>query len=305
MINDGDRDFIGYGKTPPDPQWPGGARMALVVVLNLEEGAEASIADGDSASEVGLTDGIPGEVPAGTRDFVAETLYEYGSRVGFWRLSELFFDRGLKLTVNACARALEKTPEIGREIAAAGFDLCAHGDRFARHFLMTESEERKVIARTVESLQRTVGIRPLGWQSRYSPSAATRRLLVEHGGFLYDADSYADDLPFWVKTAGFSHLVVPHSFTHNDNRLATAKLGTAEDMYAHLGSAFRVLYAESARRPRMMTVSLHARISGQPSRFEAVQRFLDLVGQHPDVWIAGRSEVARHWIATHPPEAGA
>lgn len=298
-----ERDFVGYGKNPPDPRWPDGARLALVIVLNIEEGAEPSIPDGDPATEVGLTDGIAGEVPAGSRDFVAESLFEYGSRVGFWRLSELFGERALPLTVNVCARALERNPEIAGEITGNGFDLCCHGDRFIRHFLLSEAEERKTIAEAVASLRRSLGIEPPGWQSRYSPSAATRRLLVEHGGFLYDSDSYADDLPYWVTVAGRPHLIVPHSFTHNDNRLATAKLGTASDMFDHLASAFRVLHAESARRPRMMTISLHSRISGQPARFEAVTRFLDLVARHGDVWVAGRSDVARHWMATHPPEA--
>ncbi|MCX5494365.1 polysaccharide deacetylase family protein [Kaistia dalseonensis] len=298
----GARDFVGYGRRPPDAQWPNGARLALVIVLNVEEGAEPSIPDGDKATEIGLTDGIFGEVPAGTRDLVAETLFEYGSRVGFWRLTDLFAERGARLTINACAQALERNGEIAAAIRTGDFDLCCHGDRFARHFLMGEDEERAVIARAVASLERTTGKKPLGWQSRYSPSERTRTLLVEQGGFLYDADSYADDLPYWVTVGASPHLVVPHSFTHNDNRLATAKLGTANDFYDHLAAAFRVLHAESARTPRMMTVSLHSRISGQPSRFEAVTRFLDLVASHDGVWIAGRSDVARHWMATHPAE---
>jgi allantoinase len=298
------RDFVGYGRSAPDPRWPGGARLALVIVLNFEEGAEPSIPDGDAATEIALTDAIPGEVPTGTRDLVAESLWEYGSRVGFWRLYELFVERRIPLTVNACAQALERNPEAAAAIGEGGLDLCCHGDRFARHFLMGEEEERTAIARAVASLTATVGRPPLGWQSRYSASERTRRLLVEHGGFLYDADSYADDLPYWVSVAGGSHLVVPHTFTHNDNRLPGGKLGTANDFYDHLSAAFRTLHAESARRPRMMTVSLHNRVSGQPARFEAVSRFLDLVGKHGDVWIAGRSEVARHWIATHPPEDG-
>jgi peptidoglycan/xylan/chitin deacetylase (PgdA/CDA1 family) len=299
------RDFVGYGRRPPDAQWPNGARLALVVVLNVEEGAEPSIADGDAATEIALTDGVAGEVPPGTRDFVAETLFEYGSRVGFWRLTDLFAERGARLTINACAQALERNGEIAAAIRHGDFDLCCHGDRFVRHAGMSEDEERGVIARAVASLERTVGRKPLGWQSRYTPSERTRALLVEQGGFLYDADSYADDLPYWVAVEHRPHLIVPHSFTHNDNRLATAKLGTANDFYDHLATAFRVLHAESTRVPRMMTVSLHSRISGQPSRFEAVTRFLDLVGSREDVWITGRSEIARHWIATHPPEAGA
>jgi peptidoglycan/xylan/chitin deacetylase (PgdA/CDA1 family) len=302
LPENGTRDFVGYGRNPPDPKWPGGARLALIVVLNVEEGAEPSIPDGDGATEAALTDAIPGEVPAGKRDFVAETLFEYGSRVGFWRLHDLFAERGVPLTINACAQALARNREIAAAIRDGGLDLCCHGDRFLRHYKMSEAEERGTIAAAYRGIEAAIGRPPLGWQSRYSSSEATRTLLVEHGGFLYDSDSYADDLPYWVEVAGQPHLVVPHSFTHNDNRLATAKLGTANDFYDHLAAAFRVLHAESARTPRMMTASLHSRISGQPSRFEAVQRFLDFAQGHEGVWFAGRSEVARHWMATHPPE---
>jgi allantoinase len=293
------RDFVGYGRFPPNPAWPNGARLALVIVLNVEEGAEDSIVDGDDASETALTDAIAGEVPHGKRDLVAESLWEYGSRVGFWRLYELFAARGTPVTINACGRALERNPEAAAAIGEASFDLCCHGYRFARHYLMGEDAERRTIAEAVASLKRSVGRPPLGWQSRYSASENTRRLVVEHGGFLYDADSYADDLPYWLIVAGRPHLVVPHAFTTNDNRLPSGKLGTADDFYDHLTAAFHTLYNESARHPRLMTVSLHSRVSGQPSRFDAVARFLDLVAK-PDVWIAGRSEVARHWIANHP-----
>ena len=295
-----ERDFIGYGRTPPAARWPNGARLALVIVLNVEEGAEPSIPDGDGATETALTDGIRDEVPAGVRDFVSESLFEYGSRVGFWRIADLMTERGMPLTINACAKALSRNPQIAAAIKGSGFDLCCHGDRFVRHFLLNEQQEREAIRRAVAGLERATGHRPLGWQSRYSPSRNTRLLLVEHGGFLYDSDSYADDWPYWVKVADRPHLVVPHSFTNNDNRLATAKLGTAEDFYNHLAATLRVLYAEGARHPRMMTVSLHSRISGQPARFEAVTRFLDLAAQHDGVWLAGRSDVARHWIETHP-----
>ena len=295
------RDFVGYGRHPPDPRWPAGARLALVIVLNVEEGAEGSIPDGDVASELALTDAIFGEVPSGTRDLVAESLWEYGSRVGFWRLYELFVERHIPVTINACAQALERNSEIAAAIRESGFDLCSHGQRFVRHFLMSDEQERTAIASAVASLTRSVGRAPLGWQSRYSPSQRTRRLLVEHGGFLYDADSYADDLPYWVPVGGRPHLIVPHTFTNNDNRLPGGKLGTASDFYDHIAAAFRTLYAESARRPRMLTISLHNRVSGQPARFEAVARFLDMVGQHGDVWIAARSEIARHWIAAHAP----
>jgi allantoinase len=297
-----ERDFIGYGRTPPAARWPNGARLALVIVLNVEEGAEPSIPDGDGATETALTDGIRDEVPAGVRDFVSESLFEYGSRIGFWRIADLMTERGMPLTINACAKALSRNPQIAAAIKESGFDLCCHGDRFVRHFLLNEQQEREAIRRAVAGLERATGHRPLGWQSRYSPSRNTRLLLVEHGGFLYDSDSYADDWPYWVKVGDRPHLVVPHSFTNNDNRLATAKLGTADDFYNHLAATLRVLYAEGARHPRMMTVSLHSRISGQPARFEAVTRFLDLAAQHDGIWLAGRSDVARHWIESHPAE---
>lgn len=294
------RDFTGYGRNPPDPKWPNGARLALVIVLNFEEGAEPSIPDGDGATELALTDGIPGEVPAGTRDFVAESLFEYGSRVGFWRLHDLFRERAFPVTIGACAQALERNAEAAKAIRDGAFDICCHGLRFARHFLMTESEERDIIARAVASLQRTTGRSPTGWQSRYSPSANTRGLIAQHDCFLYDADSYADDLPYWTSVANKPRLVIPHTFTHNDNRLPGGKIGTGLEFFEHLMSAFRVLYAESARTPRMMTVSLHNRISGQASRFEGISRFLDELSQYSDVWTASRGDVARHWIATHP-----
>jgi allantoinase len=297
-----DRDFVGYGGKPPNARWPNGARLALVVVLNVEEGAEPSIPDGDAATETALTDGIREEVPAGIRDFVSESLFEYGSRVGFWRIVNLMHERGVPFTVNACAQALLRNPQAADAIREYGFDLCCHGDRFIRHFLLSEEEERTIIARAVAGLEQAIGRRPLGWQSRYSPSHNTRALLVEHGGFLYDSDSYADDWPYWVKVGERPHLIIPHSFTNNDNRLATAKLGTANDFHDQLASALRVLYAEGASSPRMMTVSLHSRVSGQPARFEALMRFLDLAAQHEGIWFANRADIARHWIDAHPAE---
>jgi allantoinase len=303
MKSHDERDFVGYGRTPPAARWPNEARLALVLVLNVEEGAELSIPDGDAATETTLTDAIPGEVPIGTRDFVAESLFEYGSRVGFWRITDLMVERRVPLTVNVCAQALTRNKPVAEAIRHSTFDLCCHGDRFIRHFLLGTDEERQIIAQAVAGIEQATGRRPLGWQSRYSPSPNTRALLVEHGGFLYDSDSYADDWPYWVGVGDRPHLVIPHSFTNNDNRLATAKLGTANDFYDHLASTLRVLYAEGARHPRMMTVSLHSRISGQPARFEAVKRFLDFAAQHQGIWFAGRSEIARHWMEMHPPES--
>ena len=200
MTANNERDFVGYGRTPPDPRWPNGARLALVIVLNVEEGAEPSILDGDDATETALTDGIRDEVPAGMRDFVAKSLFEYGSRVGFWRIVSLMRERGMPLTVNACAQALSRNPQIANAIKEYGFDLCCHGDRFVRHFLLSEEEERRPSrAPSPASNSRPLAVGRIGWQSRYSPSRSTRALLVEHGGFLYNSDSYADDWPYWVK----------------------------------------------------------------------------------------------------------
>lgn len=290
------RDFIGYGRHKPDFRWPGDAGLAVVVVLNFEEGAEPSIPDGDPASELALTDAIPGEVPQGRRDYVAESLFEYGSRAGFWRLADLFLELDLPPTVSACAQALARNPEAAALIAEAGWDLCAHGNRFQRHFLMDEAEERAAIAAAVAGLTQATGRAPSGWQSRYSPSARTRSLIAEHDCLIYDADSYADDLPFWQG----ERLIVPHTFTLNDNRLATAKLPTGEDFRAYLSSAFRTLLRESQTAPRLMTISLHNRISGQPARFDALRGFLTEIRATQGVWSAARADVARHFAGVCP-----
>lgn len=295
------RDFVGYAGRTPDVVWPNGGRLALVMVLNLEEGAEPSIPDGASATELALTDGIAGEVPPGTRDLVAESLFEYGARAGVWRILEEAEARGLSLTLSCCGQALERNPPLAAAIRAhPRHEVQAHGHGFRRHWTLTEAEQRAEVARTVASLEACTGRRPLGWQSRYSPTVHTRRI-VKEAGFLYDADFYAEDLPCWTRVDGAPHLMMPHSFVLNDNRLATAKLGTAEDFLHQLSAAFRVLRDEARTRTRMMVVSLHARVSGQPARFDALRRFLDLVAAEPEVWQATRLEAARHWIAQVPP----
>jgi peptidoglycan/xylan/chitin deacetylase (PgdA/CDA1 family) len=295
------RDFVGYAGTPPEVTWPNGGRLALVLVLNIEEGAEPSIPDGDPATELALTDAIPGEVPAGTRDLVAESLFEYGARAGIWRLWREAEARGLALTLSCCGRALERNKPLAAAIRAAPrHEVQAHGHRFLRHWTLDEAAQREEIGRAVASLEATSGRRPLGWQSRYSPTVHTRRLLRE-AGFLYDADFYADDLPCWTRVDGAPHLMMPHSFVLNDNRLATAKLATGDDFLALLSAAFRVLREEAREATRMMVVSLHARISGQPARFDALRRFLDLLAAAPEVWQATRLDAARHWMAEVPP----
>lgn len=290
-----ERDFIGYGRNKPQFRWPNGAGLALVVVQNLEEGAESSIPDGDAATDLALTDAIMGEVPAGTRDFVAESLFEYGSRAGFWRLHQMFLDLDIPPTLSACAAALRRNPELAQAIATAKIDICAHGNRFARHFLMDPATESVEIAAAIAGITQAVGYAPTGWQSRYSPSAQTRKLLAAHDCIRYDADSYADDLPYWVDNHGRPHLVVPHSFTLNDNRLPSGKLGTGDDFLTLLQASLRVLLREAEHSPRLMTISLHNRVSGHPARFDAIWRFLSEHAGRRDIWFASRADVAAHF----------
>ena len=293
------RDFRGYGANPPDPKWPGGARIAVNFVINYEEGSEPSIQDGEAYTETGLTEapGTP-HIPRG-RDLAGEGMFEYGSRVGFWRLTRLFAERGLPLTIFGCALALERNPEAAAHIRAAGYDLCCHGYRWVKHFEMDEATEREHIRRAVASLQETMGARPDGWYCRYGPSVNTRRLLVEEGGFLYDSDSYADELPWWVTVEGRPHLVVPYSLTNNDGKYAGA-IGNAEQWFAFVRDAFDMLHAEGATAPKMMSVGLHMRLIGHPARAAGLARLLDHIQKQEGVWVTRRIDIARHWMATHP-----
>ncbi len=297
------RDLRGYGANPPDPRWPGGARIALQFVLNYEEGAEQCILHGDAASEIFLSD-IPGARPyAGARHLSMESLYEYGSRAGVWRLLRIFGRRQLPLTVFAVAMALERNPEAAAAFVSAGHEIAAHGWRWIDYQSVDEATEREHLARAVASIERLTGARPQGWYTgRDSPN--TRRLVVEHGGFLYDADSYADDLPYWVRVEGRDHLIVPYTLDCNDMRFATsAGFATGEDFFAHLHDAFDLLYREGERAPKMMSVGLHCRLAGRPARAAALERFLDHVERHDRVWICRRADIARHWIAEHPARA--
>jgi peptidoglycan/xylan/chitin deacetylase (PgdA/CDA1 family) len=294
------RDFVGYGRNPPHPRWPNGARIAVCFVLNYEEGSEYSFDNGDGRSETTLTDAGMGPTGVEGRDLAAESFFEYGSRVGFWRLFDLFGERNVPLTVSASALALERNPPAAEAIARSDHEVLCHGWRWVNQFNLPEEEERRHIRLAVESLQRSVGRRPLGWYCRYGPSLNTRRLLVEEGGFLYDSNAYNDDLPYWVAEAGKPHLVVPHTFASNDNKYARGWWGTSDDFLAWTRDTFDVLYREGAKQPRMMSVSLHLRVSGHPGRSAGVERFLDYVLAQKDVWLCRRIDVARHWMQTHP-----
>jgi putative urate catabolism protein len=295
------RDLIGYGANPPDPKWPGGARLALQIVMNYEEGSEYSIPDGDNRSETYLWE-VPGaSMESGRRDLIVESVYEYGSRAGFWRLMRLFAERDIPITVFGAALALERNPEAADAIAKAGYDICCHGWRWIGFQNMSEVEERAQMRWAIESLQKLTGERPLGWYCRYAPSVNTRRLVVEEGGFLYDSDGYNDDLPYWVEVEGKPHLVIPYTLDNNDMKFCVAPgFNSGDDFFTYLKDAFDVLYQEGETAPKMMSVGLHARLAGRPGRTAALARFLDYVQKHDKVWICRRLDIARHWMEHHP-----
>lgn len=297
------RDLVGYGEHPPDPQWPGGARLAVQIVMNYEEGSEYSIPDGDRTSEMYLTE-VPGAtVGPNKRDLIVESIYEYGSRAGFWRLMRIFKERDMPVTVFGAALALERNPEAARAIRDAGYEVCSHGWRWVGFQDMSEDQERAEMKRAVESLQRTIGERPYGWYCRYAPSENTRRLVVEEGGFLYDSDAYNDDLPYWVEVAGKDHLVIPYTLDVNDMKFSVSPGFTAPSGYfEYMKDSFDVLYREGKKQPKMMSVGLHTRLAGRPGRAAALERFLDYVLDHKHVWVCKRIDIAKHWIANHAPK---
>lgn len=293
------RDLVGYGAKPPDPKWPGGARLALQIVMNYEEGGERSILHGDDSSEALLQEVIGAPSVKGARSMQVESIYEYGSRAGFWRLLRLFAERDIKVSVFAVAMALERHPEAAAAIVEAGHEVVSHGWRWIDYQFVEEAEEREHMRRAVESITKVTGSRPLGWYTgRLSPN--TRRLVVEEGGFLYDSDAYNDDLPHWVEV-GRPHLVIPYTLDNNDMKFATPQgFNTGDDFFTYLKDAFDVLYAEGAAAPKMMSVGLHMRLVGRPGRAAALARFLDYAQRHDKVWICRRIDIARHWIAHHP-----
>jgi allantoinase len=300
MNNPYPRDLVGYGGNPPDPKWPRGARLALNFVMNYEEGSEPSIPDGESHSELGLTDGGGLDPQVKGRDLAAESMFAYGSRVGFWRIVRLFQERALPMTVFGCALALERNPQAAAEIKRSGYDVCCHGWRWIKHYDLGEAEEREHIRKAVRSLETSMGERPLGWYCRYGPSLNTRRLLAEEGGFRYDSDAYDDELPYWVTVERKPHLVIPYSLSNNDGKFSRANFGTSDDFFTYCKDAFDVLHAEGATRPKMMSVGLHMRLIGHPGRSAGLARLLDYVARREDVWITRRLDIAKHWAAHHP-----
>ncbi|MFO1057713.1 MAG: allantoinase PuuE [Dongiaceae bacterium] len=294
------RDMIGYGGRPPDAAWPGGARLALQIVMNYEEGGENCVLHGDAASEAFLSEIVGAQPLAGVRHINMESIYEYGSRAGFWRLHRLFVERGVPITVYGVAMALERNPAAVAAMREAGWEIATHGYRWIDYQFLPEAVEREHLAKAIEIHTRATGSRPLGWYlGRCSPN--TRRLVAEEGGFLYDADSYADDLPYWQLVEGRPQLIVPYTLDANDMRFATAQgFNSGDQFLAYLRDSFDWLYQEGARSPKMMSIGLHCRLVGRPGRIAALARFLDHVQRHAGVWICRRVDIARHWRAVHP-----
>lgn len=294
------RDLIGYGQKPPRPRWQGDARIAVQFVLNYEEGGENSILHNDPASEVYLQEivGISPKVAA--RDLLVESVYEYGSRAGFWRVMRIFAQRDLPLTIYAVGMALERNPAAAEAMISAGHEIATHGWRWIDYHDMPEDLEREHLAKCVEVQERLTGTRPYGaYIGRQS--ANSRKIIIDEGGFLYDSDAYNDDLPYWDAAYKRAHLVIPYTLDNNDMKFGTPQgFNSGNDFFTYLKDAFDVLYAEGRDRPKMMSIGLHCRLAGRPGRAAALIRFLDYIQDKPQVWITRRVDIARHWFKEHP-----
>jgi allantoinase len=295
------RDLIGYGAHPPDPRWPDGARIAVSIVLNYEEGGEYAVLHGDNHAEFNLTDVGVHEPLCGARHLNVESAFEYGSRVGFWEIMRLLLAQQVDTTGYAVGLALERNPEAAAAIAASGFEVACHGQRWIDYHSVPEAIERADMLRNIETVNRTIGRRPVGWYTgRQSPN--TRRLLVEIGGFLYDSDAYNDDLPYWTEVSGKPHLVVPYSLDNNDSRMQRGgDMATSNDFFTYCRDAFDWLYRSGMEgRPRMMSIGLHNRLIGRPGRLGGLERLIGHMRRHDGVWLCTREAIARHWMRHHP-----
>jgi OHCU decarboxylase len=303
------RDLIGYGRRVPHARWPGAARIAVQFVINYEEGGENCILHGDAASEAFLSEIVGAQPWPGQRHMNMESIYEYGSRSGFWRLYRMFTERGLPVTVFGVASAMARHPEAVRAMAEAGWEIATHGLKWIDYRDFTPAEEARHIAEAVQIQREMTGMRPLGmYQGR--TSAQTLRLTMEEGGFLYSADSYADELPYWVrgpngKGGEGPFLIVPYTLDANDMRFATPQgFNSGDQFFSYLKDSFDLLHAEGETVPKMMSIGLHCRLVGRPGRAAALARFLDYVQGHDRVWVTTRLDIARHWVMNHPPAGG-
>ena len=292
------RDLSGYGRHPPDPKWPGQARVAVQFVVNFEEGGENNILHGDRASEAFLSDVLGAQPWPGRRHANIESMFEYGSRAGFWRLWRMFTERKMPATVFGVATALQRNPDVVAAMKKAGWDIASHSLKWIEHKDMSEAEERWEIAEAIRVHTEATGSRPLGWYTGRS-SINTLRLLMEAGGLLYLCDSYADDLPYWIRTQALEpHLVIPYTLDANDMRFVNAQgFGGGEEFFTYLKDSFDVLYAEGATSPKMMSIGLHCRVVGRPGRAASLMRFLDYIQKHERVWVPTRLQIAEHWHA--------
>ena len=296
------RNMLGYGQKPPHPEWPGKSRIAVQFVINFEEGGENCILHGDPASETFLSEIIGASPFAGARHMSMESIYEYGSRAGFWRLHRFFTSRNIPVTIFGVAMALERNPEAVEAMLQADWEIASHGYRWIDYKNIPVDIEREHIAKAIDIHTRVTGSRPLGWYTGRT-SSNTQRLVQEAGGFLYDADSYADDLPYWVNTPpGDPHLVIPYTLDTNDMRFASPQgFNSGEQFFHYLRDAFDVLYAEGEGSPKMLSIGLHCRLIGRPGRTASLEKFIDYVNKHNDVWLCRRIDIARHWHKHHYP----
>ena len=296
------RDMIGYGRTPPDPRWPGGARIALQFVINYEEGGENCILHGDSASEAFLSEIVGADPWPGKRHMNMESIYEYGARAGFWRLHRMFTGRGIPVTVFGVATALMRNPEAVAGMQEAGWEIASHGLKWIDYRDYSREDEKRQMDEAIRIHERVTGERPRGWYTGRS-SEHTTGLVMEEGGFEYSADSYADDLPYWIKGPSGPHLIVPYTLDANDMRFATPQgFNSGEQFFAYLKDSFDVLHAEGAAgQAKMLSIGLHCRLVGRPGRAAALARFLDYAAAHERVWFPRRIDIARHWRREHPP----
>jgi OHCU decarboxylase len=298
------RDLVGYGRTPPRPRWPGEARIAVQFVINYEEGGESSILHGDAASEAFLSE-IVGAAPwPGQRHMNMESIYEFGSRAGYWRLYGMFTERNLPVTVFAIATAMARNPDVVAAMNEAGWEIASHGLKWIEYKDFAKADEAAHVRDAIRIHAQVAGARPLGfYQGRCSVNSLT--IAMEEQGFLYSADSYADELPYWVNGPHGPQLIVPYTLDANDMRFATPQgFNAGDQFFAYLRDSFDVLYAEGATAPKMLSVGLHCRLAGRPGRAAALARFLDYVQDHDRVWVATRLDIARHWVRTHPPAGG-
>jgi putative urate catabolism protein len=293
------RDLVGYGRTPPNPRWPAGARLALQFVINYEEGGENNILHGDEASEAFLSDVLGAQPWPGMRHMNIESMFEYGSRAGFWRLWRLFTERRMPVTVYGVATALQRNALAVAAMREAGWEIASHGLKWIEYKDMPEAEERQQMQEAIRIHTRATGERPLGWYTGRT-SVNTLKLVLEDGGFLYSSDSYADDLPYWVNGPKGPHLIIPYTLDANDMRFINPQgFANGDAFFGYLRDSFDLLYAEGVTAPKMMSVGLHGRVIGRPGRAAALARFLDYVLGHEKVWVATRLDIARHWHAEH------